>query len=83
MIRKLAAGLAACFAVALFSGCSASRSVNTFYPHSRAETFGQEGKDHHQSILQITRWDERSLIEDLDLFFMTDRSSRLTRYHTK
>jgi len=84
MIRKFVAAMSLCL-VACFAGagCSPARTVNNFYPQARWETFGQEAKDHRHSLIQITAQDRMSLTEDLDLIFMTDRSSRLSRWHSK
>jgi hypothetical protein len=43
----------------------------------------ESGKDHRHRVRQVMLNDERSLVEDLDVFFMTERPSRLNRWHSK
>ncbi len=68
------------------SGCAASigakgRPLVWQYPHAASETFSQTPEEHYEFISQISAHDARSLVEDLDLVFMTERSSRLSRWH--
>lgn len=68
------------------SGCAASigaegRPLVWQYPHAASETFSQTPEEHYEWISRVRAHDARALIEDLDLVFMTDRSSRLSRWH--
>jgi len=45
------------------------------------ETLGETGDEHRERVSTIADQDARALVEDLDLLFMTDRPTRLTRWH--
>ncbi|UCE58751.1 MAG: hypothetical protein JSU63_15060 [Phycisphaerales bacterium] len=76
--------LAGCLIVTLVSaGCSTNPVVMAEYPHAMSPTLGQSPHEHYQGISNIAARDRRALIEDLDLLFLTDRPSRLSRWHDK
>ena len=52
-------------------------------PHAATETLSQTPEEHYQRIARIRVHDARALSEDLDILFMTDRTSRLTRWHDR
>ncbi len=83
MGRKIACSISLCGILIAGAGCMSSDGVHNFYPHANSDTFTLSGKDHHHKVLQVIRNDELSLVEDLDLFFMTERASRLNRWHSK
>lgn len=64
-------------------GCISTNIAMLAYPHANKINFSQEKDDHRQAIKRIIDHDRRALIEDLDYFYMTDRQSRLTRWHTR
>lgn len=65
-------------------GCASSGSSNLWmYPHKDQGNFALSGDDHRHAIARILEVDRRGLIEDLDYFFLTDRPSRLTRWHSR
>jgi len=64
------------------AGCQARASVPFLYPQATATTRTQSPHEHFQSVSDIAAHDERLLIDDLDLLFLTDRPSRLTRWQT-
>lgn len=83
--RMLAVGLLTTF---VLSGCASSPGVHEvssawMYPHARARTLAEPGDDHYHRIARILAVDKRALAEDLDLLFMTERSTRLTRWHDR
>lgn len=39
-------------------------------------------EEHNQAVIRIADQDRRAFIDDLDIVFMTDRPTRLTRWHT-
>jgi hypothetical protein len=65
------------------AGCSQRAKTCTWYPHACTETLGQTDEEHYQSVNRIREHDRRALNEDLDMFFQTDRPSRLNRWHDK
>lgn len=62
------------------TGCMGAKST-WMYPHAETETLGQTPDEHHQQVSSVLEQDRRALNEDLDLLFMTDRPTRLTRWH--
>jgi len=69
--------------VSLGTGCTTSQKTAVFNPHADYETLTQSGEDHHHSVYKAMDRDRQALIEDLDMLFLTDRPSRLTRWHEK
>jgi hypothetical protein len=53
------------------------------YPHKCTETLAETGEEHQQRVHRALELDRRALAEDLDLVFMTDRPTRLTRWHSR
>lgn len=62
------------------TGCMGGKST-WMYPHAGSETLGQTSDEHRQQVSSILEQDRRALNEDLDILFMTDRPTRLTRWH--
>ena len=89
MLRFVRCTLAVSLLVALIlPGCAASadspRSLLLLnYPHATQETLTQSGDEHLQAVSNIAERDARALVEDFDLLFMTDRPTRLTRWHSR
>ena len=82
--RKTAFALMAC--VLVLSGCATwaqfqRDTVDWAYPHAAGESLSQTPEDHYQMAARISAHDARALVEDLDIFFLTDRPTRLTRWH--
>jgi hypothetical protein len=70
------------------SGCATwanwqRSTVGWNYPHAAGETLTERGQDHYQTISRISAHDCRALVEDLDLLFLTERPTRLTRWHDR
>lgn len=70
------------------SGCATSLGARNYplvwgNPHAASETLSQTPEEHYQRIARIRAHDARALSEDLDILFMTDRTSRLTRWHDR
>ncbi len=70
-------------AAAGMAGCTSRVSQLWVHAHRHAENLGQTSEEHNQSVIQIADHDRRALIDDLDLVFMTDRTTRLTRWHSR
>ena len=75
-------------ALVALSGCQGyarkqEAMVGVFNPHSRGETLGETPEEHYQRVSRYSALDSRGLVEDLDILFMTDRGTRLTRWHEK
>jgi hypothetical protein len=51
------------------------------YPHAKTETLTMTSEEHYQMVSEVARRDKRGLRDDLDMLFMTDRPTRLTRWH--
>jgi len=64
------------------TGCMGPKSM-WMYPHADSEPLGQTPDEHRQQVLTSVEQDRRALNEDLDLLFMTDRPTRLTRWHSR
>lgn len=67
-------------------GCAASAhemSTAMLYPHSMMRTGTDSPDDHYHRVARILDLDSRLLADDLDLLFMTDRSTRLTRWQSR
>lgn len=58
-------------------------TVGFNYPHASGEGLGLTPQEHYQAVSQSSAKDTRALIEDLDLFFLTERPTRLTRWHDR
>lgn len=71
------------------SGCATSSPENRRlavlleYPHATSPTLTRTSEEHYHHVSRMAAEDSRALAEDLDLFFLTDRPSRLTRWPTK
>lgn len=65
------------------AGCASKTTTEILYPHSTRANMTQSPHEHYQSVSNIAAQDRRALIDDLDVFFLTDRPSRLTRWVTK
>lgn len=84
MRKSIRLGFAACALVTLGTmGCQARSSVPWLYPHSTKATVTQSPHEHYQSISNVAAQNERALIDDLDLLFMIDRPTRLTRWQSR
>ncbi len=89
MTRFVRCMVGVCVLVALTqSGCASwantqRATVGFNYPHSQGETLGQSPHEHHRRIAASSAHDARALVEDLDLWYLTDRPTRLTRWHDR
>lgn len=76
------------FAVIGLSGCAVwsagqRASVGLNYPHASGENMSLSSYDHYHDVSRISAQDARALVDDLDLLFLTERPTRLTRWHTR
>ena len=86
LVRSLA--LAAPLLIFAVGGCASGNSGRGsasawLYPHSNSPTLAQSPHEHRQAISNVLARDRAALIEDLDILFMTDRPTRLTRWHDR
>ncbi len=65
------------------AGCTSRASQLWVHSHRHGETLGQTSEEHNQWVIQMTDHDRRALVDDLDLVFMTDRPTRLSRWHSR
>lgn len=65
------------------TGCAPRSTVMLNYPHAKFATMTESPHEHYQRVSNIAAADGRALIDDLDLLFMTDRPTRLTRWTTR
>ena len=81
-----------CIISAALTGCSLVKGwsdnlhkaqVLLQYPHARTGTLSQTPDEHFYVISEVVRRDKTALIDDLDLLFMTNRPTRLTRWHDR
>ena len=87
MARTFGCVVLLCVAL-LSSGCMAftrapRATVLWHYPHATDPTLTQTSHEHYQSVSNVAFRDARALTEDLDILFMTDRPTRLTRWHDR
>lgn len=87
-LRIAIGGLSAITLMVLATGCqsyarSQERSVGFYYPHARGETTGETPEEHYQRMSRVSALNSRALVEDIDLLFLSDRGTRLTRWHDK
>ena len=64
-------------ACGLGTGCWTAASR----PHTCMETLSEAPDEHFHRADMILDRDRRALAEDLDLLFMTDRPTRLSKWH--
>lgn len=84
MKRAVVIIVAVCVTLTWFGlGCASPQARKIYYPHSGFEMLGESPDEHHHRIVLIADRDRRALAEDLDVFFLTDRPSRLTRWHSR
>ncbi len=75
-------------AVLMSSGCASPTRSHRWnillnYPHAEKGTLSMSSEEHFQEISNVADRDARALYDDLDLLFMTDRPTRLTRWHSR
>ena len=81
MMRKTGFMLVVTALTALgMAGCASKTATQIVYPHSTLANMTQSPHEHYQSVSSIAAQDRRALVDDLDVFFMTDRPTRLTRW---
>ncbi|MEK6677498.1 MAG: hypothetical protein AABZ47_17830 [Planctomycetota bacterium] len=74
--------------ILVVAGCAAysrgaQATVPHLYPHGQAETMAMTAQEHQHTLSDVVRRDATSLVDDLDMVFMTDRPTRLTRWHDR
>jgi hypothetical protein len=74
-------GAVASLALLIAAGCSSPSLGSWHYPHAGAATLGLSPHEHREGISRMARQQRLALIEDLDVFFQTDRPTRLLRWH--
>ena len=82
MVRKIGSFSVAA-AVAVASAACMGPKGDWMYPHREMETMGETGDEHEHRVHRALEQDRRALAEDLDVLFMTDRPTRLTRWHSR
>lgn len=70
-------------AMVLASGCSDRSKLMWKYPHAEMATSNESSEEHYQRVSTVDRTDRRALADDLDTFFMTDRPTRLSKWHSR
>jgi hypothetical protein len=81
MIRFVARIVLTGLALTVLTGCMGRSGVWINDPHAGTETLGETSAEHRERVSTVADQDARALAEDLDLLFMTDRPTRLTRWH--
>ena len=84
MGRSVKAGIATlglCAAGLVTNGCCHTRNWTWLTdPHACSETITQDPRDHYEYVERVEELNARGLNDDLDLIFMTERPTRLTRW---
>lgn len=73
-----------CAVIAVAGGCSEKgrrMATSARYPHAGMESLSSTSAEHRQAGWAAAERDRKALAEDLDLLFMTDRPTRLTKWH--
>lgn len=83
MIRFVARIVLTGLALTVVSGCIGRSGAWVNYPHAQGETLGETSAEHRERVSAVADQDARAIVEDLDLLFMTDRPTRLTRWHSR
>ena len=82
MVRTVRSAVAfGSFVLLLVVGCSSSSLGASIYPHSGLRTLNQSPHEHRENIGRMENQRRLALVEDLDVFFQTDRPTRLMRWH--
>jgi hypothetical protein len=77
-------GIAALALAALsMVGCHARSTVPFLYPHATKPTRTLAPHEHYQQISDVAEQDQLLLINDLDLVFLTDRPTRLSKWRSR
>jgi len=63
-------------------GCTSRAAQLWVYPHRNEATLTQSKEEHNQAMIRNADHERRALVDDIDLLFMADRPTRLTRWHT-
>ncbi len=86
MTRLVRCTVLACLLVTLvISGCSSwartqRATLGWVNPHADGETLTQSPHEHYHSVSTMSDLDSRAIVDDLDLLFLTERSTRLSRW---
>ena len=89
MVRSVRCSVLVCLLVSLAAtGCATVASVHEssagwLYPHANMTTAAEFGDDHSQRVARILALEKRLLAEDLDMVCLTERSTRLSRWHDR
>ncbi len=82
--RRIVLPISALALALVAAGCGLSRPAESWmYPHAMRTTLAEGPEDHAYRVSRIVAHDRLSIIEDLDLLFLTDRQGRLTRWHDR
>ena len=85
--RRFATCVCVSLSITAVFGC-ATKDKNTpqvpwYNPHAHGETLTQTPDEHRREVAAIREHNRKALMDDLDLLFMTERRTRLTRWHDK
>ena len=78
-VRSVAYALAS-LVLLIAAGCAAPSLGAWHYPHAGKANLGQSPHEHREGISRMASQRHLALIEDLDVFYQTDRPTRLTRW---
>ncbi|MGB0717174.1 MAG: hypothetical protein ACPGXK_14945 [Phycisphaerae bacterium] len=77
-------GLIACaFTMVLSTGCTDTQVVVALNPHAGFESVSQSEEVHINTVKKVIRQDALAIVEDFDLLLMTERPTRLTKWHNR
>jgi len=80
MARRFGTLIVTLIALATCTGCM-GKSASWAYPHSRLETGADTPDEHQERVARVLERDRRTMGDDLDLLFQTDRPTRLSKWH--
>ena len=84
MLRYARYAIVACSLLVVAAlGCAPRSTVALDYPHAPYGNLTQSPHEHYQAVSNVAAQDRAALVEDLDVLFLTDRPTRLTRWHAR
>lgn len=88
-MKKLAIAMLGGALLWIGAGCGTIPANNAYWEYRLQKLSTQSSGtvetpgDRMHTLRQVANQDSRALVDDLDYFFMTDRPSRLSRWHNR
>ncbi|MCB9849085.1 MAG: hypothetical protein H6817_00100 [Phycisphaerales bacterium] len=88
-MKKLVLGIAGLAMMVAGSGCGLGPSNDAYWDYRMQKLFTQDtnsvqsSADRMHTLRQVADQDARAMVDDWDFVWMTDRPSRLSRWHNR